>query len=120
MASASERRLSFVGLRVHDLQRATRFYRDAVGIPLRPDEHGEHEEFSWQGPYLHFALFPPESAWEGGTFLGFQVTDLEAAHERVVAAGAELVHPPRDESWGRTAAYRDPDGNLVQLVERGR
>jgi hypothetical protein len=25
---------------------------------------------------------------------------------------------PRDEPWGRTARYRDPDGNVVALTQR--
>ena len=49
-----------------------------------------------------------------GSEIGFDVDDLEEAHARAVAAGA--VRAP---SEGR-AAYRDPDGNLVQLTERRR
>ena len=50
----------------------------------------------------------------------FHVDDLEEAHARAVAAGAEIVHEPRDEAEGRTAAYRDPDGNVVRLTQRPR
>jgi len=35
-----------------------------------------------------------------------------------VAAGADVESMPRDEPWGRTARYRDPDGNVVALTQR--
>jgi predicted enzyme related to lactoylglutathione lyase len=111
-------RLSFVGVRVAELGPAESFYRHAVGVPLRSDRRGTHQEFSWHDPYLHFALFPPSMQPKAQLFVGFQVADLEAAEQQANAADAEPVAPKRQEPWGWTAAYRDPDGNVVQLVER--
>ncbi|HSI97544.1 MAG TPA: VOC family protein, partial [Gaiellaceae bacterium] len=55
-------RLVFVALRVRDPEASARFYRDAIGIPLREaggSEEERHREYSWtDGAYLHFALFP--------------------------------------------------------------
>lgn len=50
-------------------------------------------------------------------WIGFSVDDFEAAHDRAVAAGAEVVTEPTDEPWGRTAVYRDLDENLVALTQ---
>jgi predicted enzyme related to lactoylglutathione lyase len=116
-------RLAFVALRVRDLDASARFYRDAFGIPLRPaGGSGEevHREYSWtDGAYLHFALFPARPGAETrGVELAFFVDDLDAAHAQAVSAGAEVESEPRAEPWGRTAGYRDPDGNLVALTER--
>jgi predicted RNase H-like nuclease/predicted enzyme related to lactoylglutathione lyase len=121
---APETRLVFVALRVRDLEQSVRFYRDALAVPLelsRADIPGEpvHAEVSWrEGAYLHFALFPGGPA--NGIELSFYVDDLEVAHRRAVAAGATVVHEPRDQPWGRTASYADPDGNLVALTQRAR
>jgi predicted enzyme related to lactoylglutathione lyase len=42
--------------------------------------------------------------------------DVPAAVDRAVAAGATLVHEPRDMPWGQTIAYvGDPNGFLVEL-----
>ena len=118
----SERRLIFVALRVADLERSARFYRDAVGVPLEPtDQPGEaHEEYSWrEGAYLHFALFPAGTAGPSERAeLDFSVDDLDQAHERMVEAGAPVVRKQHDAPWGLSAVYRDPDGNLVGLTER--
>jgi len=37
--------------------------------------------------------------------------NVDAHYERAKAAGAEIVHPPRDESYGRTYTARDLDGH---------
>ena len=43
--------------------------------------------------------------------------EVDAIHERVVAAGLEVVHPPTDEDWGvQRFFFRDPDGNVVNVV----
>jgi predicted enzyme related to lactoylglutathione lyase len=116
-------RLVFVALRVRDLEASARFYREALGIPLREaGGSGEemHREYSWsEDAYLHFALFSATRGGETrGVELSFFVDDLDAAHARAVAAGAEVESPPQKQPWGRTAGYRDPDGNLVGLTQR--
>jgi catechol 2,3-dioxygenase-like lactoylglutathione lyase family enzyme len=124
-------RLIFVALNVSDLERSAAFYRDAFGIDLHRDTNepetdvwigGEHAAFSWtDGAFLHFALFPaspPERPVSRDAQLGLTVTDIDEAHARAVAAGAPVVHGPREEPWGMTARYRDPDGNLVSITQR--
>jgi PhnB protein len=39
------------------------------------------------------------------------LADVDAHYERARVAGAEIVHPPRDESYGRTYTARDLDGH---------
>ena len=39
------------------------------------------------------------------------IADVEAHYRRASAAGAEIVHPPRDEPYGRTYTARDLDGH---------
>jgi predicted enzyme related to lactoylglutathione lyase len=116
-------RLVFVALRVRDVEVSASFYRNAIGIPLGDaggvDEE-MHREYSWtDGEYLHFALFPATPGDETRRVeLAFYVDDLDVAHAQAIAAGAEVASMPRDEPWGRTAGYRDPDGNIVGLTQR--
>jgi len=91
-------RLVFVGLRVRDVDASVRFYREAFDADVSRQE-GE----------LRVSLV---TAGE----LGFVVDDLDEAHGRAVAAGAEIVREPGEGS----AAYRDLDGNVVTLTERPR
>lgn len=115
-------RLVFVALRVRDFAASAWFYREAFGVAFESDQLPQpHAEVSWKdGAYLHLALFPPDRGVTENAEIGFFVDDLEVAHARAVAAGAEVVHEPRDEPWGRTAGYRDPDGNLVTLTQHPR
>ena len=116
-------RLVFVAVRVRDLEASARFYREAIGIPLREagglDEE-THREYSWSdGEYLHFALFRATPGAETRSIeLSFYVDDLDLAHDQATAAGAEVASMPQDKPWGRTDSYRDPDGNVVGITER--
>ena len=124
-------RLIVVILRAADLEASLRFYRDALGVPLAPGHNepdddpwfgGHHAELSYrEGAYLHFALFPaqpPRRPATVGAEIGFLVPDAAHVHERAVAAGAHVLHAPRQEPWGLTARFADPDGNVVGVTSR--
>jgi catechol 2,3-dioxygenase-like lactoylglutathione lyase family enzyme len=118
-------------LHCSDLEASTAFYRDLIGVPLERDRNdpevdpwigGLHDEYSWrEGAYLHFALYParpPLRPVTSGAQVGFVVDEVLDHHERLYAAGVEVLHGPRPEPWGRTARYLDPDGNVVNLTTR--
>ena len=113
-------------LEVADVERSLSFYRDLLGIPLRHDlDHGggdrwisgEHAALSWHDSFFHFALYRSKGVVTRDVQLGFPVGDLDAMHAALVAAGVPVDVAPRDEPWGRTARYRDPDGNSVSLTQ---
>jgi len=121
-------RLAAVVIEVADLDRSAALYRDAFGVALKaPDDHGggdrwvsgRHCATSWtDGAFLHFALY--EAKTDDRTThaqISFAVDDLERAHADAVAAGATVVHEPRTEHWGRSARYRDFDGNVIELTQ---
>jgi predicted enzyme related to lactoylglutathione lyase len=121
-------RLVAVVLEVADLDRSARLYSEAFGIELHRNHHdetdrwigGDHAARSWtEGAFIHFALYAAKSAdHTTGAQVAFAVQDIEAAHKRAVAAGAEVVHAPRSEPWGRSARYRDFDNNIIELTQR--
>ena len=63
------------------------------------------------------------TASEGGSgtelpVISIGVDDLDAAEAAVRAAGAQMVYGPVRESWGlRRFYFRDPAGNLVNVVD---
>jgi predicted enzyme related to lactoylglutathione lyase len=124
-------RLVTVVLEVEDLDRAVRLYRDGFGLDLHPSDHeggdhgaddrwisGRHAATTWsEGAFLHFALYETKGDRTTGAQLSFSVHDLDDAHQAAVAAGAEVLHEPRVEPWGRSARYRDADGNVIELTQ---
>jgi predicted enzyme related to lactoylglutathione lyase len=121
-------RLVLVVLEVADADRSAALYRDAFGVELHLEDHGgddrwisgRHAARSWhEGSYLHLALYEAKtSEVTTRAQVGFTVDDIEDAHRVAVAAGAEVVHPPRREPWGSTSRYRDFDGNVVSLTQQ--
>jgi predicted enzyme related to lactoylglutathione lyase len=122
-----ENRLVAVVFEVSDLDRSARLYGDAFGLVLHMSDHhgddrwtsGRHAATSWtDGAFIHFALYQSkdgETTTRGQ--VGFRVDDLAVAHARAAAAGAEVVHEPKDQPWGRSARYRDADGNIIELTQ---
>src|SRR3954453_21080376 len=119
-------RLAAVILEVSDLDASTTLYREAFGLDLHPGDNGvddrwiggSHAEISWtEGAYLHFALYAAKGTPSRGVAVTFRVDDIASAHARAVAAGACVLHQPRQEPWGRSARYEDPDGNVIELTQ---
>ena len=121
-----------VVLEVADVDRSYRLYTEAFALDLHVDDHegvkhgegdrwisGRHAATTWKdGAFMHFALYQAKGDGPSrGAQIGFAVDDIDAAHARAVAAGAEVIHAPRDEPWGPTSRYRDPDDNIVSLTQ---
>jgi predicted enzyme related to lactoylglutathione lyase len=121
-------RLVTVVVTVSNLERSLLIYRDGFGLDLHIDDHegddvwtsGRHAACSWpEGEFLHFALYETKVATKTTTAaqIAFRVSDLDAAHERAVSAGVGVVHEPKVQPWGRSARYRDSDGNVIELTQ---
>jgi predicted enzyme related to lactoylglutathione lyase len=64
---------------------------------------------------------PPVDGCSGGIrYLTFETHDLDALWERVAASGVHVVAAPAPASsaTGLVAMLRDPDGNLIEIVQR--
>ena len=105
-------------LRAPDPVGLARFYREVFDLDL-PFEMGWIaflSKDSTQKIELH-------TASEGGSgtelpVISIGVDNLDAAEAAVRAAGAEVVYGPTSEEWGlRRFFFRDPAGNLVNVVD---
>jgi len=136
-------RLDHVGLAVADLGAAAVWYCDVFGLvpelSLRVDaidlsiEMLIHPAFGYRVELLHRPgtsagvsgqpANPAEAALRAGYgHVAFAVADLDAAYDHAVAWGARPVMPPcpAPEPGVRMAFVADREGNLVELLDRGR
>lgn len=112
--------LGQIALVVHDLDRATSFYRDTLGLPLL-----------FQFPGLAFfkcgdvrlMLSKPEKPEfdHPGSVLYYRVGDVEATYQTLKERGVAFIDQPHVvhkaptyELW--MTFFRDPDGNPAALM----
>jgi catechol 2,3-dioxygenase-like lactoylglutathione lyase family enzyme len=118
---------------VHDPDLALLFYRDVLGLEVRNDV--KREDFRWltvgsaaqPGVSIVLTNYLNSSPADADVLAGlmakgalagvnFHTADLNAAFEKLRAAGAEIVQEPTDQPWGtRDCAVRDPSGNMVRI-----
>ena len=114
-----------IAVTVSDVDAALGFYRDALGLPLL-FRAGPNLAFLQAGS-VRIMLSTPQGAGQPGhnSILYFKVVDIAAVHAAVVGRGAANEREPQlaarmpdHELW--TGFVRDPDGNLVGLMEERR
>jgi len=114
------KRLGQVAIPVKDVERATAFYRDVLGLPFL-FRAGQLAFFDCGG--VRLMLDRPEKPEfdHPSSILYFLVSDIEAAHRRLVASGVAIVEVPRriapmpdHDLW--MGFFRDTEGNVMALM----
>jgi lactoylglutathione lyase len=111
------RRLSVVYLYVSDMNRSLDFYRGLLGIPLEADSEDPHWAEAALDGGMRFAihLAGDQAPQVPGTVrVNFEVADIDAAADRLRAAGARVGEVER-EPWGSMVEVTDPDGYTIEL-----
>lgn len=123
-------KISIVTLGVEDLERATRFYSEGLGLPKYEFEGGNISFFSLEGTWL--ALYPRDELAKDiglaisspGGFSGITLahnvaskSEVDAVLDQAVSAGAKLIKPARDVFWGGYSGYfQDPEGHYWEVA----
>ena len=144
----SEHRLTHVGLCVTNIERSTEFYCSALGFTKVGEMHVDDEAsarlldvedlvldlvyLQRDGFRLELLAYPAlGTTGDGGphqmnalgfTHLSFRVDDADALAEAVIEYGGHLL-ADRTVAFGagnRGMMLTDPDGNLLELIERVR
>lgn len=109
--------VSMITLRVSDMDRALRFYRDQVGLTLRHVD-GTFHEFDTGGAQL--ALDTGGAAGAGGAAeVYLEVADLAAMRAELERRGIAFAGPTEVYAYGQLARFADPDGHRLLLYQRG-
>ena len=100
------------------------WYRETLELPLEDEQHGGgalHFGCNLRG--LHFAIHPtsnyafaPETG-AGGIRIAFNVGDIAAVSRHLEQTEVDWVFKPVDLGWSTMLAIRDPDGNMVEILQ---
>ncbi len=132
-------------LSTRDLDRLVAFYRDQFGFEVEFDfpwdesneafrathardetrgrvvmlRHGEHrlELFEYEKPAPSPDIPDRQNADLGICHFSFEVKDIDAEVERLRAAGMAFQSDPVAQANIKNTYGRDPDGNLIELIE---
>jgi catechol 2,3-dioxygenase-like lactoylglutathione lyase family enzyme len=138
------RSFSHVAITVSDFNGAVRFYWDVFGAPVvgvsdTPSERVRTFfgvdapeptcKIGWirvpGGATIEIFEFRPcepaqDVVWNrlGPTHISFNVHDTDRWHRYLVDKGVEIVSPPERSPHGHTFFFaKDPDGNLIELID---
>ena len=124
--------IGLVSLVVPGYEEAMAFYVDVLGFTLAEDTPVPEQHKRWVvlappgGSGCRLLLgraSTPEQASRignqtgGRVFLFLYTDDFRRDFDRYRARGVEFVRPPKDEPYGTVAVFRDPFGNLWDLVQ---
>jgi len=127
------RGLAHIGIRVHELERSVRFY-ELLGFtktagPIGPEPVAILDHPS--GVEINLVLNAPGASepnilmdvpdkHPGFTHIALLCPDLQAAKARLASAGVGLSGGPiRFSPQAQGMFVRDPDGNVIELHQRG-
>ncbi len=107
-------KLSYVIEFVADMGRAVRFYRDAIGLPLKFESPG-WSEFATDD--VTFALHPASETNPAGKLeMGFNVPNLEQFHAEMQSKGVKFAMPSTKQDFGgMLAQFIDSEGAHVSV-----
>jgi catechol 2,3-dioxygenase-like lactoylglutathione lyase family enzyme len=135
---------SHVAITVADFNRSVRFYWEVFGAPVVGVSETPSERvrtffgvdapeptcrIGWirvpGGATIEIFEFVPheppvELVWNrlGQTHLSFNVRGTQRWHDYLVERGVEIVSPPERSPHGHTFFFvKDPDGNLIELID---
>jgi methylmalonyl-CoA/ethylmalonyl-CoA epimerase len=113
-------RIGQIAVNVHDIDRATAFYRDTLGLPLLFNAGGM-AFFDCGGVRLMLARPEKPEFDHPGSILYLTVPDIKAAHKQLVAGGAQfedephlIARMPDHDLW--MTFFHDSEGNLLALM----
>jgi lactoylglutathione lyase len=121
--------IDYIALFVSDVERSVTFYQDILGFEFKkPPTNSSCEGRSGA---LKIGIY--DRSWlvklfgergrqpiSGNPFLlSMTVGDLDAVYHRLLAMNVRAIAGPSEMSWGQRIVFlEDPDGNLLEIVQK--
>jgi lactoylglutathione lyase len=124
--------LSYCGIRVRDLNRSLKFYKELFG--LREVARGDHSKYgaglyvllrdAKSGQKLELNWYPPGSTYaapyvpgEGLDHIAFVVDDLKSTYNELLRKGVKATTIDPSSTGGWLAYVKDPDENWIEIYQ---
>jgi predicted enzyme related to lactoylglutathione lyase len=105
--------LTYAIVTTQDLPRAREFFREKLGLGLEEEMGDVFSQFTTRAGTMWAVMQAPPHQPPPGVELYLQVDDVDAAYRLWKGRGVETVTEPHDEPFGRTFAFKDPDGRVL-------
>ncbi len=107
-----------IAVTVEDVERATAFYRDVLGVPFLFDAPGL-AFFDLGGTRL--MLGRPEGVGQSSSILYFRAADIQASCEALLSHGVDFIETPqvvhRTDHYELTiGSFYDSEGNVMAIM----
>ncbi len=100
-----------------DIAASVAFYVDVLGFELSMDLGWIATVSSPSNPTAEISFMTHDESAPVRPEVTVEVADVDAAYERAIARGVEVVHNLRDEPWGvRRFFLRDPNGRVINVM----
>lgn len=104
-------------LRVRDVDTATGFYRDFLGLSDEEFNLGWVARLASPDTGAHLQVVTRDATAAEDSVISVLTDDVDAAYQEALGLGYEIVHPLTTEPWGvRRFLVRAPDGNVINVV----
>lgn len=104
-------------LRVADVEEASRFYTDFLGLSTEEFNMGWVARYTSPDSGAHVQLVTRDATSPEDSTISVHTDDVDGAYEEAQRLGYEIVHPLTTEAWGvRRFLVRAPDGNVLNIV----
>ncbi len=113
--------MTFLGLVVKDVAKATEFYTQKLGLKVNQTESipNIYTQFVTDGETIFGLLGGFEQEGVNQTFdPALLVADVDTTYNQWRAAGVEMLGEPHDMPFGRTFLCRTPDGHVLRIYSR--
>ncbi|MCC6191611.1 MAG: VOC family protein [Anaerolineales bacterium] len=116
-------RISAVWYPVSQWEAAKTFYGEVLGLTLaQVNDTAGWAAYATDGPPLFLVRRRDLAGGTGGAVVTFECPDLEALHDRVIAAGGRVEEVLQNSGNLLIMTFYDPDGNRLeaaQVIEQG-
>lgn len=114
---------SFVSIQVRDIQVSAEFYETHLGFTRLA---GPPNAVVFDTKPISFAVREPTAGFNlaetpapsGGVAVWMHASDVQLIHDRLVAAGVEVIAEPFVSPFGLTFTFADPDGYRITLHDQ--